>query len=149
MPTPPPTLSWPQNGDGVVSLQELEAGLKPKTRRKIEEKLDAGWKFDAEAWAASVARHARWNMAKVFKQFDADGDGKLDIYELARAFRAIGLTKRNGDKYVLDETHFRGFDTSGARVAPVIPNPKKACASKLPFHTGVLRGCILPAGRVA
>ena len=88
-------------------------------------------------------------LAALFNQFDASGDGFLQISELARAFRAIGLTKRNGDKYVLDETHFRGFDTSGARVAAVIPNPKKACGSKLPFHTGVLRGCILPAGRVA
>ena len=62
-------------------MKELEAGLKPKTRRKIEAKLDGGWKFDEAAWQASVNRHARWDMAKVFKQFDADADGKLDIYE--------------------------------------------------------------------
>ena len=57
--------SFDTNGDGTVDLAELEAGLLPKTRRKIEEKLDAGWKFDKAAWEASVARHARWNMSKV------------------------------------------------------------------------------------
>ena len=59
------------------------------TRRKIEAKLDAGWKFDAETWKKSCERHARWDMSKVFKQFDADGDGKLTIHEFARAFRAL------------------------------------------------------------
>ena len=29
-------------------------------------------------------------MKQIFAQFDADGDGKLDIYEIARAFRAMG-----------------------------------------------------------
>ena len=105
--------SFDTNGDGVVDLKELEAGLLPKTRRKIEEKLDAGWKFDKEAWDASVARHARWNMAKVFKQFDADGDGKLDIYELARGFRALGLPKRDGAKMDVDKEMFKSFDTNG------------------------------------
>ena len=97
--------------DGVVDLKELDAGLLPKTRRKIEEKLDAGWKFDAEAWAASVARHSRWNMSKVMEKFDADGDNKLDIYELARAFRAIGLQKRTGEKMEVDKAMFKSFDT--------------------------------------
>ena len=32
-------------------------------------------------------------MKQIFGQFDADGDGKLDIYEIARAFRALGLPK--------------------------------------------------------
>ena len=103
----------PLCSDGVVDLKELDAGLLPKTRRKIEEKLDAGWKFDAEAWAKSVARHARWDMSKVFKQFDADGDSKLDIYELARAFRAIGLEKRSGEKMDVDKAMFKSFDTNG------------------------------------
>lgn len=30
-------------GDGKVSLEEFEAGLYPKTRAKIEEKLNLGW----------------------------------------------------------------------------------------------------------
>ena len=38
-----------------------------------QEKLDSGWKFDKKRWDASVARHAKWNMAKVFKLFDFDG----------------------------------------------------------------------------
>ena len=61
------------NGDGRVSLAELEENLFPATRAKIEEKLDAGWKFDAKRWAASVARHSKIDMSKVFKQFDFDG----------------------------------------------------------------------------
>jgi len=105
--------SFDTNGDGVVDLKELDAGLLPKTRRKIEEKLDAGWKFDAEAWAASVARHSRWNMSKAMEKFDADGDNKLDIYELARAFRAIGLQKRTGEKMEVDKAMFKSFDTNG------------------------------------
>ena len=65
--------SFDTNGNGKVSLKEIEENLTPKTRKKIEEKLDAGWKFDKPTWEASVARHARWNMEKVFMQFDADG----------------------------------------------------------------------------
>ena len=29
-----------------------------RTRKKIEMKLEAGWKFDAEKWKASCDRHA-------------------------------------------------------------------------------------------
>ena len=105
--------SFDTNGDGVVDLAELNAGLKPKTRRKIEAKLDGGWKFDKKTWDESVARHARWDMSKVFKQFDADGDGKLDIYELARAFRALGLPKRDGEKMDVDKAMFKSFDVNG------------------------------------
>ena len=47
-------------------MEELDKGLKPKTRRKIELKLEGGWTFDAEAWAKSVERHKKWNMADVF-----------------------------------------------------------------------------------
>ena len=46
------------DGDGVVSLQEFEQNLFPKTRKKIEQKLDAGWTFDKKLWEASIARHA-------------------------------------------------------------------------------------------
>ena len=49
--------SFDSNGDGVISLEEFEANLDPKTRKKIEDQLDAGWKFDAELWAASQERH--------------------------------------------------------------------------------------------
>lgn len=51
-------LSMQTNGDGVVSVKEFEENLYPATRKKIEEKLDAGWTFDAKAWEASQARHA-------------------------------------------------------------------------------------------
>lgn len=34
--------SFDTSGDGFCDLAELEAGLQPKTRKKIEEKLDAG-----------------------------------------------------------------------------------------------------------
>ena len=88
----------PQNGDGFVSLEEFQENLKPKTRKKIEQKLEAGWKFDAEAWAASQARHKKYNMADIFKNFDSESKGKLDIYTIARGFRALGLGKRDGTK---------------------------------------------------
>ena len=41
--------SFDTNGDGYVSMEELDKGLKPKTRRKIEMILEGGWKFDEEA----------------------------------------------------------------------------------------------------
>ena len=95
--------SFDTNGDGLVSMDELDANLYPKTRRKIEMKLEGGWKFDKPTWDASVARHKKYDMKVIFKDFDADGDGKLDIYEIARAFRAMGLKKRDGAKMDMDK----------------------------------------------
>ena len=57
--------------DGKVSLAEFNAALHPKTRQAIEKALDGGWTFDKAKWDASVERHAKWNMEKVFMQFDA------------------------------------------------------------------------------
>merc|ERR1711935_953795 len=99
------------NGDGLISMEELDKGLKPKTRRKIEVLLEAGWAFDKEKWDASVARHNKYDMKEIFKQFD--GDGKLDIYEISRAFRAIGMPKRDGTKMEMDHATFKSFDTNG------------------------------------
>ena len=45
------------NGDGNISLAEFQENLLPKTRKKIEMKLEAGWTFDKEKWEASLARH--------------------------------------------------------------------------------------------
>ena len=104
--------SFDTNGDGFVSLEELEKGLKPKTRKKIEEKLDGGWKFDEATWKASVERHNAYNMKDIFKQFDTDGDSKLTIHEFARAFRAFGLPKRDGSKMEMDHAMFKSFDTN-------------------------------------
>ena len=42
------------NGDGYVSMEEFDANLKPKTRRKLEACLEAGWKFDKEKWDATL-----------------------------------------------------------------------------------------------
>ena len=49
--------SFDTNGDGHVDLYEFEANLLPKTRRKIEQKLDQGWKFDQAKWTESIERH--------------------------------------------------------------------------------------------
>merc|ERR1740130_2312333 len=68
--------SFDTNGDGVISMEELDKGLKPKTRRKIELLLEGGWVFDKEKWDASVARHNKYDMKVIFAQFDADGDAQ-------------------------------------------------------------------------
>ena len=98
-------------------MEELDAGLKPKTRRKIEQKLEEGWKFDAESWAKSVERHKKYDMKQIFGQFDADGDGKLDLYEISRAFRALGLKKRDGTKAELDAMKRKLSQSESALVA--------------------------------
>ena len=82
-------------------------------RAKLEAKLDAGWKFDEVKWKASQERHKTWNMAKVFKMFDTEGRGTLSDGMLKRAFRALGLKKRSGEKMEMDEAMFKQFDTSG------------------------------------
>ena len=41
--------SFDTNKDGVVTLEEFEANLFEKTRKKIEEKLDGGWTLCAMA----------------------------------------------------------------------------------------------------
>ena len=51
--------------------------------------------------------------AEVFKHFDLDEDGYLNMGELKRAFRAIGLKKRDGSKIEVDEEMFKIFDTNG------------------------------------
>lgn len=90
-----PVLLLGARADGKVSLEEYEANLYPKTRRKIEEKLSSGWKFDHAKWAASMARHQKWDMARVFQQFDADGDSKLSMREVrARAHASPPLARR-------------------------------------------------------
>ena len=99
--------SFDTNGDGYVSMEELEKNMEPKLRKKIEEKLDAGWKFDQATWDASVARHKKYDMKQIFSQFDADVDGKLDLYEIARAFRSFGLPKRDGSKMEMDKVRGR------------------------------------------
>ena len=96
-----------------MSLEEFQANLHEKTRKKIEEKLDGGWRFDPALWAASQARHSKPNYAKIFKKFDTDGDGVLDMRELKRAFRALGLKKRDGEKYDLDMMTFKSMDVNG------------------------------------
>ena len=49
----------------------------------------------------------------MFKHFDLDEDGYLNMGELKRAFRAIGLKKRGGEKFELDDATFKSFDTNG------------------------------------
>ena len=49
----------------------------------------------------------------MFKHFDLDEDGFLSMGELKRAFRALGLKKRDGSKLEVDEEMFKSFDTNG------------------------------------
>ena len=60
-----------------------------------------------------MGSHKKWNMADVFKDFDYDNDGKLTMKEFYRAFRALGLTKRTGEKMEIDKAMFDSFDTNG------------------------------------
>ena len=62
---------------------------------------------------ACVGSHKKWNMADVFKDFDYDNDGKLTMKEFYRAFRALGLEKRTGEKMEIDKAMFDSFDTNG------------------------------------
>lgn len=105
--------SFDVSGDGMVSVEEFEASCPPEVREKIEEKLKGDWKFDPVLWSDSQARHAKTNYAKIFKMFDADNDGVLDMRELKRAFRALGLKKRDGSKYELDQMTFKAMDING------------------------------------
>merc|ERR1712195_26063 len=99
--------------DGVISMEELDKGLKPKTRRKIEDLLEGGWIFDKAAWDASVARHNKYNLADIFKGFDRGGEGKIPMADFYRAFRAMGLPKRDGEKVEMDKKMFDSFDSNG------------------------------------
>ena len=60
-----------------------------------------------------MGSHKKWNMADVFKDFDYDNDGKLTMKEFYRAFRALGLEKRTGEKMEIDKAMFDSFDTNG------------------------------------
>ena len=55
----------------------------------------------------------RWDLQNIFLQFDMDGDGYLNLGEMQRAFRAIGLKKRSGAKLEVDQAMFDSFDTNG------------------------------------
>lgn len=126
------------DGDGLVSLAELEKNINSDLRAKIDEKLNMGWKFDEAKWAKSIQRHTKWDMSKVFKQFDTDGDGFLAMDELQRGFRALGLQKRSGDELTMDTAMFNSFDTNGDGVVSLrefeenlFPKTRKKIEEKL------------------
>lgn len=47
------------------------------------------------------------------RRFDTDGDGRLELREFRRAFRALGLEKRSGAQAAVDLRMFRSFDSNG------------------------------------
>ena len=66
--------SFDADGNGKISLAEFDAGLHPKTRKMLEAKLDNGFNFDPEKWAASAPQV---DLSKTFACFDTSGDGFL------------------------------------------------------------------------
>merc|ERR1711865_1057138 len=59
------------------------------------------------------ARHNKYNLADIFKGFDRAGEGKIPIQDFYRAFRAMGLPKRDGEKMEMDKKMFESFDSNG------------------------------------
>ena len=81
-------------------LQEhFEAALQHVVSEMPDDPLGAAARFLEERKGGGAPR---WDMSLLFGNFDADGDGKLDIHEFARAFRALGLKKRSGEKLDMD-----------------------------------------------
>ena len=78
----------------------FQAALEHICKEMPEDPLKAAATYFLEH--AKQAVH-RWDLPTVFVNFDADGDGKLDIYEIARAFRAMGFSKREGDDMEIDK----------------------------------------------
>lgn len=102
------------DGNGTIDLEEWEQNLRPDLRAMVQEKMRSGWKFDPALWAESQSRHAHWSLGKVFSKFDTSGDGYLTMMELMRAFRAIGLPNREGEKLEMDRKMFQMMDTDGS-----------------------------------
>ena len=113
-------------------------------RTKIVQLLNGGFQFNPAQWAASAARHGSWSLAAIFRKFDTSGDGYLSMGELKRAFRAIGLQKRSGEKVELDEATFHAMDTDGNGKIDVRPparadrTPRQAWALSAPGPTAHL-----------
>ena len=90
-----------------ASAQAAPAGTAPPTTKGVPDNgLPKGILLDKSG-------KGKYDMKALFAQFDADGDGKLDIYEIARAFRAMGLPKRDGTK--MDMDHVRANRWARAR----------------------------------
>lgn len=64
---------------------------------------------DMAKFLGELPYEGRWDMSAVFGNFDVDADGKLDIHEFARAFRALGLKKRDGSQLDMDQQMFKSF----------------------------------------
>merc|ERR1712205_48523 len=85
-----------------------------------------------------MERHNKYNMAEVFGKFDTDGDGRITMKEFYRAFRALGLPKRDGAKMDLDKAMFDSFDSNGDGFvtldefqANLLPKTRKKIVDKL------------------
>eukprot|EP00966_Prymnesium_polylepis_P249602 5771014-Prymnesium_polylepis.1 len=91
--------AFDSNADGMVSLEELETNLHPRTRDKLEAQLNEEGVM--EGFRPLV------DMAKVFGQFDTDGSGKLSVSELKRALACLGLAKLDMEEVL------KSFDEDG------------------------------------
>ena len=85
-----------------------EGGTSWIDRYGCEDLDQDGWSDNDASYFDGDVFKGNWKQA-----LDTDGDGYLGMREFMRAFRALGLEKRSGEKMAIDEAMFKSFDTNG------------------------------------